>query len=207
VLLAPLSEVIAFLAPPLCWGCRAPVRSGEPLCPPCRRGLRWLPRHAETLEGVRMWAPVAYQGAARELVRALKFRSAQAVAAAMAAPIAAGAPADLLRGATLVPVPLPPDRTRRRGYNQAAVLARAVAYRTGVPICECLARTRSRGTQVGRGRAQRLEAVAGSVRLCGEPPPRPLLVDDVITTGATVAACAAVLGGADAVSYARTPGR
>lgn len=207
MVLAPLSEVLAFLAPPLCWGCRAPARGGEPLCPRCRRALRWLPRQAEALEGVRVWAPVAYQGAARELVRALKFHSAPAVAAAMAAPIAAGAPAELLRGATLVPVPLPRARARRRGYNQAAVLAAAVSQRTGLPVSHCLARTSARGTQVGRGRAQRLEAMGGSVCLEGDPPERALLVDDVITTGATVAACAAVLGAQGAVAYARTPGR
>jgi ComF family protein len=150
---------------------------------------------------------VAYEGPARELVRALKFHSAPAVARAMASAIAAGAPAELLRGATLVPVPLDPARARRRGYNQAAVLAGELGRRTGLRVSHCLARAPHRGTQVGRDRSQRLEAMAGAVRLRGQRPTRPVLVDDVITTGATVSACAGALRAAGALAYARTPGR
>jgi ComF family protein len=113
-----------------------------------------------------------------------------------------------------VPVPLHPARARKRGYNQAALIAGALAERTGLDVCDCLARAGPRGTQVGRDRAQRLGSIAGSVTLAANraPPRRAVLVDDVITTGATLAACAHVLlghGVADvlAVAYARTPGR
>jgi predicted amidophosphoribosyltransferase len=84
-------------------------------------------------------------------------------------------------------------------------------------VHDCLERAGPRATQVGRDRAQRLAGISGTVRLALEraPPPRAaraVLVDDVITTGATLAACAAVLrqhGTAEvvAVAYARTPGR
>jgi len=184
------------------------VRSGAPLCARCRRALRWLGPKPALVAGVEVWAPVAYDGPARDLVRALKFRSAARVADAMAAPIAAGAPPALnAPGATLVPVPLHPARRRRRGFDQAALLAGALGRRAGLPVCRCLVRRGPAGTQVGRGRAARMDALEGAVGLGAEPPARPVLVDDVVTTGATVAACSRALGGAPAVAYARTPGR
>jgi len=129
------------LVPPLCWGCGGVARRREPLCGDCRRLLRRLAPDPVLLCGVRVWAPVAYSGPARDLVRALKFRGATAVADAMAAQIAANAPAELLTGA-LVPAPLHSRRLRRRGYNQAALIAGALARRTGLEGADCLARSR-----------------------------------------------------------------
>jgi predicted amidophosphoribosyltransferase len=81
--------------------------------------------------GARVWAPVAYAGAARDLVHALKFRRALGVADTMAAQIVANAPAEWLEEGILVPVPLHPARERKRGFNQAAVIASALARRVG----------------------------------------------------------------------------
>jgi ComF family protein len=222
------------LVPPLCWGCGGVARRREPLCGGCRRLLRRLAPDPVLLCGVRVWAPVAYSGPARDLVRALKFRGATAVADAMAAQIAANAPAavfgapraDAARGAgsappgagrvawrpVLVPVPLHPRRLRRRGYNQAALIAHALARRAGLEVADCLARTGSAATQVGRGRAERRAGPAGSVVLGASAPDRAVLVDDVATTGATLAACAAALRAAGSVDvaalvFARTIGR
>jgi ComF family protein len=162
------------------------------------------------------WAPLAYEEPARGVVRALKFKGARRAADAMAAQMAANAPPGWLEhDRVLVPVPLHPARARKRGYNQALLLAGALAERTGMAVDDCLERAGPRGTQVGRDRAQRLAGIAGTVGLRPgrEPPPaRAVLVDDVITTGATLAACAHALeaGGATsvvAVGYARTPGR
>lgn len=158
------------------------------------------------------WAPLAYEGPAQGVVRALKFRGAHRAAGAMAAQIVANAPPGWLEDATtaLVPAPLHPRRARTRGYNQARLLADAIAARTGLSVHDCLVRSGPSRTQVGRDRAQRLGGIAGSVQLAvgrSPPPARALLVDDVITTGATLAACAAVLGATQAIAYARTPGR
>lgn len=201
--------ILDLLAPPLCWDCGAPARRGEPLCLDCRPRLTWLGSAVVCVAGLPAWAPVAYEGPARPLVQGLKFRGAAGLAEALAAPIVASAPPGLLEDATLVPVPLHPARLRRRGFNQAERLATAIAGRSGLSCAPCLARDGRAAPQVGRPRAERLAAVRDSIRLAGEPPDRPLLVDDVITTGATLAACAGALGrdGVKAVAYARTLGR
>ena len=206
----PLLDVIA---PPLCAACGAAAGSVEPLCTRCRRQLRWLSREPVKVGALAAWAPVAYEGPAQGVVRALKFRGATRAGDAMAAQIAAGAPGGWLDGGrSLVPVPLHPARARSRGYNQAAVLAHGLARRTGLELVDCLERSGPRTTQVGRDRAHRFTGIAGHVRLEGPPPPSAVLVDDVITTGATLVACARALVAAGtisvvAVGYARTPGR
>ena len=198
------------LAPPLCWSCRGPTR--DALCRGCRGLLQRLATEPVLLCGVRVWAPLAYSGPARDLVGALKFRGAIGVADAMAAQIAANAPRGLLRGSTLVPVPLHPRRLRSRGYNQAAAIADALARRTGLELADRLVRTGPPATQVGRHRADRQAGPAGSIDIQAEAPERVLLVDDVVTTGATLAACQRALRGAGtsefgAVVFARTLGR
>jgi ComF family protein len=204
-----LLDLLAPVAPPDCAACGAWAGAAEPLCRVCRSQLQWL--GGEAVDGV--WAPVAYAGPARDVVATLKFRGAVRAADAMAAAIAAGAPPGWLdAGATLVPVPLHPVRRRGRGFNQAERIARAIARRTGLPVTNVLARAGPRATQMGRGRAERLAGIAGSIAPVGAAPPRAVLVDDVVTTGATLAACRAALheGGAlevRAVAYARTPGR
>jgi ComF family protein len=216
-IIAPPDE----LAPPLAGAARLAASAGDAarLARPAAAGARLAPpaSTATAIAPLHAWAPVAYEGAARGIVRALKFKGATRAAGAMAAQIAANAPPGWLAPpAVLVPVPLHPARARRRGYNQAERLSQGLATRTGLQVHDCLERAGPRATQVGRDRAQRLAGISGTVRLALErappPPPRAVLVDDVITTGATLAACAAVLqqhGTREvvAVAYARTPGR
>jgi ComF family protein len=212
----PLARLLSLIAPPLCVGCGSACRVQEPLCGACRRQLRWLGWDQHTGTGVEAWAAVSYDGPARALVRALKFGGAVRLVDAMAAQMAANAPPGLLEGVTLVPVPLHRARRRRRGFNQAEELAHALGARSGLPVSDCLERPAgaARASQVGRARSDRLTALAGSVRMRqGAPVPlRALLVDDVVTTGATVGACAAALAAeglreVKAIAYARTPGR
>lgn len=220
-----LSELLALLAPPVCATCRAPLgRGDEILCPACRRAVPWLrgtrcrrcglPAPCRPCPAARAafdaaWSPVAYDGSARELVAALKFRAALPVVEVMAAQIAAGAPPGLLRGAALVPVPLHPTRRRGRGFDQAHRLARALSARTGLPLEPCLRRTGSPTRQLGAGRRERQATGRIDVRAIAPAPDRALLIDDVHTTGATLDTCARALKAAGAqhvaaITYART---
>jgi ComF family protein len=213
-LAGPLRTLLGAVAPPLCAACGSTAGGAEPLCLRCRRGLRWLGDDVLTIHGVACWAPVAYEGPARSLVGALKFRGAAGAAGVMAAQIVSNAPAPLFQTHLLVPVPIHPRRLRRRGYNQAELLAHELQERTGVPAAAVLERTGDAHAQVGRGRAARLTGPPGTIRLgAGElAPAHALLVDDVITTGGTLAACARYLlarGSLSvrAIAYARTLGR
>jgi competence protein ComFC len=162
--------ITALLAPPLCWSCGASTTRGRALCGGCRRALVFLPREPVALAGVRVCAPVAYEGPGRDLVRALKFRGALSLGDEMAALAVASAPSELLRGA-LVPVPLHPARLRRRGFNQAAVLARAISRATGLAVCGCLRRRGPAPPQVGRSRGARLAGRRGPSKRAPARPP------------------------------------
>jgi predicted amidophosphoribosyltransferase len=225
-----LAELLALLAPPVCPACRAPLAGAAVrLCPDCASALPWLPRGccpscalpshrgrrcpAAGAAFGRAWAPLAYDGVARELVGALKFRAALPLAHLMAAHIAANLPPDLRpaagEGLALVPVPPQPARRRRRGFDPATELADAVSRRLGVEVRACLRRRDHAARQVGSGVAQRRRAGRLAISLRAAPPARVLLLDDVHTTGATLEACARVLraGGCRevaAVTYART---
>jgi predicted amidophosphoribosyltransferase len=201
-----LARVIGLLVPPLCVACGADAGRAAPLCRECRAAMRPLAGNGP------QWAAFAYEGPAGALVRALKFGGRAAIADAMAAQIAALAPPGLLRGA-VVPVPVHAAHSRRRGIDHAAALGRALARRAGLPFADCLVRTGDPQPQVGRGRQARIRGPAGLIDLRpgANPPPEALLVDDVVTTGATLAACGDVLRAAGCrttpIAYARTSGR
>jgi predicted amidophosphoribosyltransferase len=205
-----LAVAAAVVAPPSCVACRRPLGAaggaGGPLCPACRVVLPWLrgarcPRCALpspcgsrcAMAGsaiARTWAPLAFEGPARDVVHALKFRGALGLADLMAAQIVATAPSDLLRtGACLVPVPTPAGRRRRRGFDHAARLADAIAARTGLAVAPCLRRRGPAPRQARAGRAARLEGGRVLLEIAGTVPERAILVDDVHTTGATLRAC------------------
>src|SRR5258705_1991457 len=185
------------LLPSLCAACARSRRHDAIVCTRCARRLAGaeplVGRGAQGLD--RCWSSASHEGVARDLVTALKFRRLLPVAGLMAERIEWLAPASLLSG-SIVPVPTSRLRTRRRGFDPAAEIAAALAERTGLRLSICLGRSGG-GHQVGRRRGDRL-GHPPRVRQTGEAPRSVLLVDDVVTTGATLSARARALRGAGA---------
>lgn len=194
----------------LCPHCGAPGLPGLP----CRCEAR--PRHVSSL-----MAAARYAGPMRAIIQAFKYDGHQTIAAPLALRLAAHPHLDLGHIDIVVPVPLHPWRRLVRGFNQAERLARHL----GPPVVQALARTHWTPAQAGlhadaRGRNVR-DAFALAPRLTSGrrralhgqlAGARVLLVDDVVTTGGTLSACARVLreaGARDvrAVAVARTERR
>jgi predicted amidophosphoribosyltransferase len=202
-----LRAVATGLVPPLCAACGRLCRAEAVVCTRCTRRLA----EAEPLLGNgppgldRVWSSAAHEGIARDLVVALKFRRLPPVADLMADRIHWLAPAHMLSGA-VVPVPTAPARVRRRGFDPAGELAGALAERLETSVEPCL-RRRGRDRQVGRRRAERI-GHPPRIHVQGPASRSVLLVDDVLTTGATLSACAKALRAAGAarvvaVTFAR----
>lgn len=212
-----LDALSAALFPARCLGCG---RRGVALCEPCAATLPYLPnavcprcalprtsrpscsgcRHlAPELAGVR--AVCAYEGIARKAVHALKFRSGRYLAPLMGGLLGQAAARRPLRADLVVPVPLTPGRMRDRGYNQAELLARAVMDEVGGTLAPHLLWREERPPQHTLAAAARRANAAHAVH-CADPPSvagvRVVLVDDVLTTGATLGACAQALTAAGA---------
>lgn len=134
---------------------------------------------------------------ARTLVHQLKYRHDPMMAGVMGQRMALAFAPLGLRVDAVLPVPAHPERVAERGFNQAALLAQTVADCIALP-CElsALVRTRSTAPQVGHSRAQRLRAMRGAFLVPNPAQVRGrsfLLVDDVVTTGATAIACCTAL--------------
>jgi ComF family protein len=146
-------------------------------------------------------AACAYAGPVRQAIHRLKYQRERHLAEPLAILVEDCLAARPLAVDAVVPVPLDPGRQRARGYNQAALLATPLAQHLGRPlVVDALRRVRSTRPQVGlSARARRANvrgafaAAAGAVAGA-----RLLVVDDVMTTGATLQACAEALHGAGA---------
>jgi len=194
-----LEDLVALVAPPRCAVCGSDCELRRRLCQRCDLALRRLAPASSAVAGIdETWSAAPYDGTVRHLVAALKFGSRLGLADDAAAMIAGRAPAGLLVG-TIVPVPAAPLRRRKRGFDTAEAIATRLAKRCGLPLAPCLVRAESR-RQVGRRRAERL-ADPPRVSAVSHVPDEAVLVDDVMTTGATLGACAEALrsGGATRV--------
>ncbi len=204
--------------PASCAGCG---REGAPICPDHRPELevRWTrPAGAPIGLQVELPAPLVqlewaapFTGTVRTALHALKYAGERRMAGPLGEATAerwrrAGAGGDLI-----VPVPVHAERARLRGYDQAALLAAVIADRLALPCAPLLERHRRTVAQFDLHRADRGANVSGAFRLRPDPVPTRgrvvelggrwvILVDDVATTGATLAACARVLMDAGALA-------
>ena len=175
-----------------CTSCRTAFQNSFPLdaegrCALCRSGLRGFDA---------AYSFGAYEGVLRKLIHLYKYGKIRTLARPLSGLLAQALPRDEAFDAT-VPVPLYWRRRLQRGFNQAELLARGLASRTGIPVVMALRRVRATPTQAGLSNSARRQNVAQAFRsrsasrnVQGK---RILLIDDVMTTGATAASCALAL--------------
>ncbi len=215
-----MRALLDLLFPPRCPGCRSLLEGAGPFCRPCRETLTETPREccprcgepeslgpcAACLASPPAFeaalAPFLHGGALADAVHRLKYEDRPQLARPLAALVAPAAQELLSWCDLLAPVPLHPHRLRRRGYDQALLLARALAKEGTRVEPRLVRRVRDTPPQVGKDRAQRRQNVQDAFVAASEARGKKvLLVDDVLTTGATADAAAKALlaAGASAV--------
>lgn len=181
-----------------CVSCRTPFQNRFPLdedgrCRLCRTSARGF--DAAYCFG-------AYEGALRELIHLLKYGRMKPLAKTLAGHLASALPRNQVFD-LVVPMPLHWRRQWQRGFNQSELLARRTAQRCGIPMVNAVRRNRATASQAGLSNSRRRQNVAGAFRVKrtrAVEGRRVLLIDDVMTTGATAAACALALKHAGAKS-------
>lgn len=189
--------ILDFLMPARCAACDAPGRDV------CKRCVAAISSPPAIVLGARNGAPPLaalgpYDGALRSAILAMKFRGAKLIGVRLGRWLA---PKIIFPFEAIVPVPLHRDRLRERGYNQAAQIAHGIAAVTRKQCIEgALVRVRATAPQSSLDLVDRSGNVDGAFsrgpgvdRVAGR---RVLIVDDVVTSGATMRACAAALHGA-----------
>ena len=203
-------KVLDLVFPPKCPFCRRVLEDpGAPVCPACVSELPWLEggaeaRSVEFSDGC--FSPLAYRGAVPEAMHRYKFGRVRALGRPFAALMARCLDNCLERRPDLICwAPLSGKRRRERGFDQAELMAREIGRRLSVPVRPVLQKKRHTAPQSGmedmsgrRANAQGAYALLPGADLTGK---RVVLVDDVVTSGSTLSACAALLrqGGAEGV--------
>lgn len=172
-----------------CTSCKSPFVNPAPLdeagqCTLCRMGLKGFDA---------VYTYGSYEGALRELIHLFKYKKVQPLAPHFGEWLAVALPRETAFD-VVVPMPLHWWKWWQRGFNQAELLAREVARRWHVPLRSVARRKKYTPAQAGLTNAQRRENVAGAFTVNGRLDGKHvLLVDDVLTTGATASACARAL--------------
>jgi ComF family protein len=188
------------LFPSLCCLCTAPIERKQAVCDTCLGQLaptglgQWIQGSTikEGLDGI--WSAFWFDEAMQQLVHQLKYKGRRRIGEQLGQATFSQLAGDITwdRYDVVVPIPLYRSQQRERGFNQAAVLARVIGKETGLPIDEQLiVRYRRTRSQTGLTIAERQENVADCFRpVRSAESQNILLLDDVLTTGATASACA-----------------
>ena len=198
----PMSWLLDLLFPPKCVFCGKLLATGErDFCARCQKELPWLEGPAAEQKGEFFSlcaAPLRYQGVVRDSIRRYKFKGRQGYHKAYGKLVAQCVHDHLAGKYDLITwVPLSDKRKKERGYDQAFLLASAAALELGDVAVETLRKRRNTAAQSGiQGEEERRANVLGAYE--GVDPDlvkgkRVLLVDDIITTGSTIAECARIL--------------
>lgn len=174
------AEDVTVLGPPWCGRCGRPATAPAPRCGDCVPPAVDLAR-----------APFGYAGPVAAAIRGMKFSGWHALATHLGAAMAAVAPRPTPPVATWIP--LSRRRLARRGFDQAELLARAVAAELDIDVAPTLRRRRATPAQARRSGRERRRALRDAFTAPDGVPRQVLLVDDVLTTGATAAAAAEAL--------------
>lgn len=189
------------LFPPKCMICGKILREDEGICAACRSGVFLngaLPRYGRKGEYDAVIAGLWYEGAVRRAILGLKYHEKQSYARPLGKIMLYAVREKLKEPFDLITfVPTNPGTERSRGYNQAQLLAEELSRLSGKPCLAALRKTRATKAMHGLTPSQRRENVKDAYELCCEKSRidgmRILLADDILTTGATIAACSAVL--------------
>lgn len=181
-----LLDALALVLPVECVGCGAPDRE---LCGRCAVRLAAEPVRRTLADGTPVWSGLAYDGVARAALLAAKEHGRTGLLRRLAPALRAAVDAAGLEGVTLCTIPTSPAARRRRGGDPVASLARLA----GLATAELLSTT-ARTAQKRLGIEERARNRAGAFRVAADVTGRRvLLLDDVVTTGATLGAAAAAL--------------
>jgi ComF family protein len=178
--------LLDLLAPPVCPGCALAWQPTlSPFCPACEPLIERAPSRLQP--PARVAAVLSYQGPIADAIRRFKYACDSTLAGSLARLLVPAAHGYAGSVDAVVPMPLHPRKLRERGWNPSLLLAKPVASALGIPLqVGWLTRRRATRSQAGLSSTVRRENVRGAFSACDAPAQRILLIDDVMTTGATL---------------------
>jgi len=190
--------LINFIWPPHCAGCGEllPLSADRLICGNCLKKLNQTGPSFENYRHCKIICSAKYEGVCKNLIIEFKFRASRTIAHTLAQIMAD----DLIKYSgtfapdLIVPVPLHPGRKQERGFNQSELLSKNISKTLNIP-CEksFLKRTRNTPSQKALGKGERIKNVEGAFKSQNAAGRNILLIDDVLTTGATMFECAKTL--------------